>query len=264
MKITAHVIVKNEENFIWYALNSVIEHVERIIVWDTGSSDNTVAIIKSIKNQKIDFEEKGAVDPAGVTKLRNEMIAKTDTNWILVLDGDEIWRSDTLTNIKKEISRDPDKYDLVVNPNIMLVGDIFHRQEEEGGRYKIHDRFGHYNIRFARVRVKGLHIIGVYGHYPYESYVNLDNVKIQNFPKKRIFFSDEPYFHTSFLARSSRDKKKVKYEIGKELPPNFYYPEVFFRPRPVFIPSPWKTMDVDYKFRAFIETPLKKVKRRII
>jgi len=77
-------------------------------------------------------------------------------------------------------------------------------------------------------------------------------------------FLEEKYLHASFLTRSSKDLKKIKYEIGEIFPKDFYYPEVFFKPRPDIVPSPWKSMDLKYKFRAFIETPFKKLKRRLI
>jgi glycosyltransferase involved in cell wall biosynthesis len=264
MRITVHCLVKNEESFVWYAINSVIDYAERVIVWDTGSSDNTVPIIKSIKNHKIDFKEKGLVDSRGVTRLRNEMINETETNWIMILDGDEIWWDKALIDIKNEIHKDPDKYDTIVNPVTMLVGDIYHKQEAQAGKYRIHKKYGHYNLRFVRAKVNNLRAVGVYGHYPYESYINNSGVKIQNFPSKKIYFSSEPYLHASHLLRSTKSKIKFKYEIGDEIPRDFYYPEVFFKPRPGIVPSPWKTIDRGYKLRALFETPLKKIKRRLI
>jgi len=53
MKIVAHTLIKNEENFVWYALNSVIDYVDEIkIGLDSGTSDKTEEIIRNIKNSK--------------------------------------------------------------------------------------------------------------------------------------------------------------------------------------------------------------------
>ena len=49
MKIWANTLVRNEERYIWFAAMSVIEHVDKILIWDTGSDDATVMIIKEIK-----------------------------------------------------------------------------------------------------------------------------------------------------------------------------------------------------------------------
>ena len=46
-RITVHTLVKNEERWIWYALKSVLPFVDQIIVWDTGSTDKTTAIIRA-------------------------------------------------------------------------------------------------------------------------------------------------------------------------------------------------------------------------
>jgi hypothetical protein len=48
LKITAHTLVKNEARFVWYSVMSVIEHVDKILLWDTGSTDGTKEILKKI------------------------------------------------------------------------------------------------------------------------------------------------------------------------------------------------------------------------
>jgi len=58
--------------------------------------------------------------------------------------------------------------------------------------------------------------------------------------------------------------KKLKYELGSALPPDFYYPEVFFRDRSKIVPSIWQPMDFKFKLRAFFETPLRKIYRRTL
>ena len=141
---------------------------------------------------------------------------------------------------------------MVVVPNYMLVGDVFHHQEEEAGRYQIAGRRGHFNVRVLR-NTPGLHIEGI---YPDEAFVTKEGLKVQDLPKEKILFLDTPYMHASFL-------KKKKFENGMEFPKDFYYPEVFFRERPGFIASPWKTTGIKYKLNAFWQTPLKKLRRRI-
>ena len=80
---------------------------------------------------------------------------------------------------------------------------------------------------------------------------------------------DAPYLHATNLRRSSKDAnvikraKKYRFELGESFPKDYYYPEVFFRDRPDSITSPWNTMSGAFKFRAFFETPLRKIKRRI-
>ena len=60
MKIWANTVVNNEENFIWFSVMSVIKFIDRIVIYDTGSTDNTVSIIEELKRKnpgKIIFKE---------------------------------------------------------------------------------------------------------------------------------------------------------------------------------------------------------------
>jgi hypothetical protein len=256
MKITAHMIVKNEENFVWYAIRSVIDFVDEIIVWDQESSDKTIELIKTIESPKIYFKKV----TEEVHDLREIMLEETNADWIFILDGDEIWYEEGIKKLQSTINKLQDKKNCVVVPNYMLIGDIFHYQEELAGRYKIGEKKGHYNIRAVR-KTLGLHVEGI---YPNEAYVTKEGIKVQDLNRERVLFLKTPYLHASFLKRSSKDNKKLKYEIGEDFPKDFYYPEVFFKPRPNIVPSPWKGMNNGYKLKAMFETPLKKIKRRII
>ena len=51
--VWVNTVIRNEENFIWYALMSVIDYVDKILIYDLGSTDKTVEIIKTIKSPKI-------------------------------------------------------------------------------------------------------------------------------------------------------------------------------------------------------------------
>ena len=97
--LTAHCLIKNEERFIWFAVMSVIHHVDKVMIWDTGSTDHTPQIclgLKKIYPDKIEYKEVGYCDKRRHTALRNEMISQTTTDWFMILDGDEIWPSKAL------------------------------------------------------------------------------------------------------------------------------------------------------------------------
>lgn len=77
-------IVKNEEQFLDECLKSVREVADQIVVVDTGSTDNTVAIARSHKAEVYSFEWIGDFAAA-----RNESIKHACGDWILWLDADE-------------------------------------------------------------------------------------------------------------------------------------------------------------------------------
>ena len=77
-------IVKNEEQFLDECLQSVQDVADQIVVVDTGSTDNTVAIARRHKAEVYSFEWIGDFAAA-----RNESIKHARGDWILWLDADE-------------------------------------------------------------------------------------------------------------------------------------------------------------------------------
>lgn len=271
MKIVAHTLVKNEQRFLWFSINSVINYVDKILIWDTGSTDKTREIIKILKTKhkgKIETKSLKNITSKEFPQIRQQMLDSTDGDWILMLDGDEIWWEDSIKKICSLIQREGNKIESIVVPNYMLIGDMYHYQEKKAGQYRFGKRKGHYNLRALSTRIPGLKSKGRHGIW---GWVGKSEKRIQE--RKKIKYVNAPYFHASFLQRSGsikkekdvpKRKRKLKYEIGNSFPLDFYYPEAFFRKRSQMIPSPWNTFDNKYKIRAIIETPLKKIKRRII
>ncbi|OGE29014.1 hypothetical protein A2867_03570 [Candidatus Daviesbacteria bacterium RIFCSPHIGHO2_01_FULL_40_11] len=261
--IWANTIVHNEENFIWFAIMSVIDWVDKMLVWDTGSTDKTVEIIEEIikiKPRKIEFKEVGPVDKFEFTKMRQAQLSKSRCDWILILDGDEIWWEDSIEKLTYEINTKSEKLDGLVVPMIVPVGDIFHIQEELAGRYKIHNKKGHINLRAINRRIPGLHVDWPYGR---EGYFDADNKPVQN--REGMVFLDAPYLHVTHLKRSTkaRNYNKFKHELGEALPKDFQYPEVLYASYPNVISNPWKKLSgIEFAVSKAI-TPFKIIKRKL-
>ena len=274
MKITAHTLIKNEARFIWYSVMSVIKYVDRVKIWDTGSTDNTIEIIEEIaktpeaKGKKFFQIKKLNLEKFDEAQLRGRMLKETTADWFIVLDGDEIWWEDSIKRVVTAIREYHDKYDCIVVPTVNVVGDMFHYQEKPAGRYHLAGRVGHYNLRAVNRKIPGLHAKGEHGVF---GWADENGVMIENRDPKRILFLDAPYLHTTHLRRAGvakdeqnvlKRKKKKKFEIGIPFSKDYYYPEVFFRPRPEIVPSVWEVPSLSYKVRAFFETPLRKIHRR--
>jgi len=196
MKITTHTIVKNEERWIKQVLLSVIDHVDTMLVWDTGSTDKTVAIIKSMDSPKIKFKQYSSVDRKGLVKLRNQQIKLTKTPWFLLLDGDEIWPKKNLIQLIKAMKKAKKQTIALVNRTRNCIGDVYHYLPESKGQYRIGPWQGHLNIRAIR-KVPGLKVIG---QYPLETYT-YQTKPLQNQPDK-LEFVDTWYLHLTHLQRS--------------------------------------------------------------
>ncbi len=263
MTICVNTIVHNEENFIWFSIMSVIDYVDWILIYDTGSADKTVRIIKEIqrvKKNKIIFKEVGLVNKDEFPKLRQKMLEESKSDWILVLDGDEIWWKDSIKKVVEKIQKEGDKIDGIVVPMVVPVGDIYHLQEKEAGKYNLLGRKGHLSLRAINTKIPGLHVDWPYGK---ESYFDFDKRLIQE--RKNIIFLDAPYLHVTHLKRSSKIRfpDKFKYELGSLISDDFNFPEALYLAAPGVVPSPWNKITGKDYIKAKLLTYLRKIKRRI-
>ncbi len=269
MKIWAHTLFKNEERWLWFAVTSVIDSVDKILLWDTGSTDRSWEIAKELKSKykdKIDIKCYGDTTPETFPKVRQAMLDATKADWFIVVDADEIWWDDSIRNLVSSIKNEKQAEAFVV-PNYNVVGDIFHYLPQSAGNYRFGSKKGNYALRAVKV-IDGLKSVGQHGVW---GWADSDGKQIQE--RNTFKFIDAPYIHTTFLPRGeSREfdllvpkrSKKLKYEIGIKFPRDFYYPESFFKSRPDFILSPWQTMTNSYRLKAYIQTPIKKMKRRFV
>ncbi|MFM7477225.1 MAG: glycosyltransferase family 2 protein, partial [Microcystis aeruginosa] len=83
-KLSLCMIVKNEAENLRRCLDSVKGVVDEMIVMDTGSTDDTIAIAKSYGAIVPSYDWRGNFSDA-----RNEALKYVTGDWILVLDADE-------------------------------------------------------------------------------------------------------------------------------------------------------------------------------
>lgn len=264
MKIWVNTIVNNEENFSWFAIMSVVDFVDKVLVWDSGSTDKTVAIIKEVvktKGEKIDFKEVGKVDKFKFSQIRQKMLEQSDCDWLLILDGDEIWWEDSIKKLRNVIEEKDKAIDGVVVPMKVAVGDVYHLQEEKAGKYKLLGREGHLSLKAINRKIPGLHVAGPYGE---EGYFDGSKAPVQ--AREKIIFLDTPFLHLTHLMRSSKKRAfdKSKIEMGEKVPAGFKFPEVMYKAFPASVPSPWKEISAGKQIAAKILTPLRKFKRRFL
>ncbi|QNK77416.1 glycosyltransferase family 2 protein [Winogradskyella sp. PAMC22761] len=133
--ISVCIPVYNREKFIKAALKSVLNQTYQnfeIIVVDDGSSDNSVTIIKSIKDTRIKLF-KNAVNK-GVVFTRNVGLEKASGDFIAVLDSDDTWEANKL---QKQIDF------FKVNPDYGICGTWAKREYVDGNtdewKYPISD-----------------------------------------------------------------------------------------------------------------------------
>ncbi len=248
-------MIKNEQRWIWYSLRSVLDWVDEILVWDTGSDDKTVEIIKTIVSPKIKFSQLGPLSAEQLTQARQNMLNRSRSDWMMIVDGDEIWTEMAIAESVKIIRDAGKQHKFLISRFKNLLGDVYHNQEEAAGGYRIGPHNGHLTIRFANLLANpGLYYCG---NYPLEGLSNGSGQLLQDVYMGEPVV-DAPYFHTTHLRQ-----QKFKYELGYKMPDNFEYPKCFYLPRPKIVLSPWEKRGWGYILIASLQTPLKYIKRRL-
>ena len=99
-KITLCMIVKNEEKLLPQCLASIRDHMDEIVVVDTGSTDKTVTIAEN-------FGAKVYHHPweNDFSKHRNQSIGYAGGDWIFILDADEVFQRVGDRTLKDDIAR---------------------------------------------------------------------------------------------------------------------------------------------------------------
>ncbi len=267
MTVSAHCMVKNDDQWIWYAIQSILPVVDTIHVYDTGSTDNTLKIVRSINSNKIQIKEFLTNTAEEITLCRQKMMDVEKNDWVLFLDGDEIWPDLALKKSVESIQKNP-SIDYLISSYRNLLGDVYHYQENSAGKYKIKDKEGHITIRW--INRKKLAPLMFRSNYPYEELCLKNGMALQKDTKLSSIFIDEPYLHATHLVRSSNEeatfnrKYKIKYEFGHKNSESFIYPTSFYFPHGNLIPSAWTERKIKYNFFASIQTPIKKLKRKLL
>lgn len=269
-EITAHIIVRNEDRYIWYAIQSVLPFVQKCLIYDTGSDDNTVPIINSIDSEKIRFKEYAAHDITEIGKLRQLQIEETETDWFWIVDGDEMYPTSVCHEIRQIVKGNGEQLEGIAVQRYDLIGDIYHYQSETVGTYDLFRRRGHHVIRLLNKKnLPGLHVEGI---YPNEGYYDQNGAEVIHHDPEKYKFTEGRILHAMYLQRSSRGanlrnvfhRKKWKIEKGIPIPSSYKMPEVISAPRPAMVPDISKRRSYIYEAMSSLITPVKQLKRKFL
>mgnify|MGYP000061888348 CR=1 FL=1 len=87
MTVSAAIICKNEEDVIERCLNIILPQVDEVHICDTGSTDQTVQIIKDMNNPKVHVHTDYAWNK-DFSEARNHANSKCTGKWIISVDCD--------------------------------------------------------------------------------------------------------------------------------------------------------------------------------
>ncbi len=180
LKISACYIVKNEAKNLAKSIKSLKAQVNEIVVVDTGSTDNTIAVARKFRAKVYSFPWQD-----DFSKARNFALSKAKGDWLILLDADEYFTAKTAGNIRQVIRQAKQADGLLIQ---MVNYDV--------DKAEIQDYF--YQLRIVRNQ-QGLH---------YEGKIH-EELKLSD-GKSMKFFRITPemleIYHTGYASSVSRQK----------------------------------------------------------
>lgn len=213
MDISLCMIVKNEEDTIARCINSVKDIVDEIIIVDTGSTDNTLKILKNLNIVPYRFEWINDFSAA-----RNFSFSKATKDYILWLDADDVLNPDDIElfkNLKNTLTPDID----AVSMNYVLTtneqGEVIHsmrrnRLVKNSRKFKWVGFIHEYLEVYGNVIHSNISII----HKKIKAYSNRNLLIYQNLIEKGHCLSprDEFYYANELYDNEKYDEAIIQYE----------------------------------------------------
>jgi glycosyltransferase involved in cell wall biosynthesis len=85
--LSAVIITKNEEHNIKKCIDHLIDWVDEIVVFDSFSTDRTVAVLEEFRSAKIKVTQ---IEWQGFARTKNLAVEAASGDWILSVDADEL------------------------------------------------------------------------------------------------------------------------------------------------------------------------------
>jgi len=208
-------MVKNEEYWLELAMRPVLKLGLPLFIADCASEDNTPDILNYLKARHSFYHHRyDTITPQENGIVRQTLAEAVDTDWILQIDGDELW---TIESLEYVLSMDLDVIaEREIKTGFTHAINILWKQPE----FWDHSRFvtanGISQHRLHRTDAKW------HGSYPYES--------TADFGESAYYWPQGPHvYHVRYLTRSRLDKETYK-RVEKL---KYFNPEATVRDEPI-------------------------------
>lgn len=113
LPISCCMILKNEELFLKRSIGNFIKWIDELLIFDSGSTDQTLNIAESFRSQVPQLLIEKGVWKDDFSFARNFIAAKARNKWILFIDGDEIIEDSARSKIAAAIQSDKICFSLI-------------------------------------------------------------------------------------------------------------------------------------------------------
>ena len=210
MRISACVIVKNEERNLPLWLDSMSRIADELVVVDTGSTDRTVEIAEAAG---VRVEYFPWVDDFSAAK--NFAIEQAAGDWILLLDADEYFLSEDCPKVRAAI----EKY----HPNRNVAGLMFQRVDIERST--------------GREMGGSIYVIRAFRNVPWLRYVKRIHEELRNISGKGLkimqYVKDLVIYHTGYSTDVFQSKVQRNLDLllkneNREPIDDFYLADCYY------------------------------------
>ena len=215
MKIATLIMVKNEENVIAKTIYSILDVCDSVIIYDTGSTDDTLKLIEETIIEHNNCNEHNEIslrikkgEFTDFSTSRNELIsfAEKETNdisYFLFLDAnDELVNSEDLFKVCKEYENDD-------SLNAFIINQQWSKTDAASNSNTTSKTIINFkNIRLVKPN-KGWRYKGVVHEFLINDSIENDFSKLIKLPENIIIFQDR--------TEDESEKSRNRFEDDKEL-----------------------------------------------
>lgn len=203
MNFCSHTLVKNGSPFFRLVMEQVIPYANRCLITISDKADEwTTRTALDLEQKYIDkvcVSVESVTEPGQLTQERQKQVTKTHEDWILFLDDDDFWPTESLENIVNNyLHKDVDAY--AFNP-YQVIDEEHH---DCGWRYKWFTKW-----------FKNSHDINYRKPWPRDLIYKGDKMLYWR-KNERVPRINVPYYHLSYIKDGSfrkEDWTKGKYEL---------------------------------------------------
>jgi len=210
--VSLAMMVKNEEDFLGEALESVRPWVDELVVVDTGSTDRTIEIARDAGARVEHFEWCDSFSAA-----RNATLKAATGDWVLILDADERVRGEDPDAFRRMLTPGPQhpfEALLIDVVNVTAAGQplssgfgprVFPRDPRLGYSGRVHNRFRSLDPEHPTVDARYCEAFEII-HLGYDAEVYRQRMKSErSLPLIEAAIGDDP------------DDLPMRYYLGREL-----------------------------------------------
>ncbi len=221
MKVCVYAITKNEEKFVnrWY---ESMKEADEIYVLDTGSSDNTVSLLKEL-GVNVTVKE---INPWRFDVARNESLnlVPEDTDICVCTDLDEVfesgWRKELEKNWKSDTTRARYNYNWKLDENNKPLVNFYiekiHKRQGYTWTHPVHEVLSYKDLYENKITINTITV----NHYPdnkksRSSYLPLLELSVQEDPnddRNMHYLGREYMFYEKYEDAIKTLKKHLKLE----------------------------------------------------